>query len=142
MLERTVSGWRGAVPLVVRLILGVTFCMYGYQKVFQYGLSGVTNFFTKEGFPLPGVFAVIASYAELCGGIALVVGFQVRWLGLFFCLQMLIALFTVHLSKGFFYGPPDKYGMSNVLHLAGFAFVLLVLGAGPWSLDRLLRKNR
>ena len=142
MLERTVGHWQQAVPVIVRIILGFTFFMYGYQKVFAWGLEGTTHFFRTEGFPLPGVFALVASYLELLGGLALIVGFQVRWLALLFCIQMLVALFTTHLKHGFFYGPPNKAGISNVLNLFGYALVLLILGAGPWSIDALRGKVR
>jgi len=142
MLERIVGPWRSAVPVIVRMILGFTFFMYGYQKVFQWGLENTTSFFRTEGFPLPGVFAFVASYLELLGGLALMVGFQVRWLALLFCIQMLVALCTTHLQHGFFYGPPDKAGISNVLNLFGYALVLLILGAGPWSIDAVRGKER
>ena len=142
MLERTVGRWHQAVPVLVRVILGFTFFMYGYQKVFQDGIGTVTQFFSNQGFPLPGVFAFVASYLELLGGLALIVGFQVRWLALLFCIQMLVALFTTHLKNGFFYGPPAKYGISNVLNLFGYALVLLILGAGPGSIDALRGKER
>jgi len=141
MLERTVGRWHDAVPVIVRVILGATFFMYGYQKVFERGLGGMTHFFKTQGFPLPGIFAFVASYLELLGGLALIVGFQVRWLALLFCMQMLVALFTTHLRHGFFYGPPDKYGISNVLNLFGYALVLLILGAGPWSIDTVRAKD-
>ena len=39
--------------------------MYGYQKVFERGLEGHDEFFRTQGFPLPGVFALVASYLEL-----------------------------------------------------------------------------
>jgi putative oxidoreductase len=143
MLERTVVGrWHHAVPVIVRVIVGFTFLMYGYQKVFQRGLEDLTHFFRTQGFPLPGVFAFVASYLELLGGLALIVGFQVRWLALLFCIQMLVALFTTHLKHGFFYGPPDKYGISNVLNLFGYSLMLLILGAGPWSMDALRGRER
>src|SRR5712692_2084056 len=135
MLERIVGRWHGAVPVIVRVIFGVTFFMYGYQKVFQRGLGAMTQFFMTQGFPLPGVFAFVVSYLELLGGLVLIVGFQVRWLAPLFCIQMLVALFTTHLKQGFFYGPPDKFGISNVLNLFGYALVLLILGAGRWSID-------
>ena len=67
MLERTVGRWRHVVPVIVRVILGFTFFMYGYQKVFERGLEGMTHFFRAQGFPLPGVFAFVASYLDRLG---------------------------------------------------------------------------
>ncbi len=142
MLERIVGPWRSAVPVIVRVILGFTFFMYGYQKVFQWGLENTTSFFRTEGFPLPGVFAFVASYLELLGGLALIVGFQVRWLALLFCIQMLVALFSTHPRHRFFFGPPDGACISNVLNLFGYALVLLIVGAGPWSIDAVRGKER
>jgi putative oxidoreductase len=142
MLKNMFGKWREAVPVIVRVIVGFTFFMYGWQKVFQSGLGEVTNFFRLQGFPLPGVFAFIASYLELLGGIALFIGFQVRWVALLFCIQMLVALVATHLPHGFFYGPPNKYGISYVLSLFGYSLVLLILGAGRWSVDAVLSQDR
>jgi putative oxidoreductase len=142
MLDRILDQWTGAVPVVVRLIAGVTFFMYGYQKLINWGLGRVTTMFTQLGYPLPGVFAVSVTMFELLGGIALVVGFRVRWVAILFGVQMLGALITVHLPHGFFYGPPHHSGISNVLNLFGFALVLSIMGAGPLSVDRFLRRHR
>jgi len=68
MLERTVDRWQQAVPVIIRVILGFTFLMYGYQKVFGWGLEGTTHFFRTQGFPLPGVFALVAE--QLVDGLA------------------------------------------------------------------------
>ena len=142
MLDKILGKWNQAVPVFVRVITGFTFFMYGYQKLIDWGLERVTTMFTKLGYPLPGVFAVYVSLFELLGGIALVIGFKVRWVAILFCFQMLGALITVHLPHGFFYGPPNNSGISNVLNLFGFALVLSIMGAGPLSVDRLLRRHR
>jgi putative oxidoreductase len=142
MRDRILDQWTGAVPVIVRLIAGFTFFMYGYQKLIDWGLERVTTMFTKFGYPIPGVFAVYVTLFELLGGIALVLGWRVRWVALLFCVQMLGALLTVHLPHGFFYGPPNHSGISNVLNLFGFALVLLIMGAGPLSVDSILQRHR
>lgn len=50
--------------------------------------------------PLPHVMASLAAGTELLGGIALVLGFAVRWAAVPLIVTMLVAIFTVHWENG------------------------------------------
>ncbi|MBI3089481.1 MAG: DoxX family protein [Candidatus Tectomicrobia bacterium] len=137
MLKNIFGNWRNAVPVYMRVVLGVAFFLYGYQKVFRIGFAGMTKYFaTVVGFPVPMLFGFVASYLELLGGIALIIGFQTRWVALLFCIEMLVAIFGRHITYGFFYGPPNNQGFANVLNLLTMSLTLLILGSGRWSVDK------
>ncbi len=128
--------WQAVAPLVLRVVLGVIFAMHGYQKLTMMGVPGVSGFLATLGFPLPDVFAVLLIAAELGGGILLILGLWTHWTAKILVLVSIVALATVHLSKGFF--------------LPGYEFILLILaasisvmitGAGKWSLDHKLKKH-
>jgi putative oxidoreductase len=128
--------WGAVAPLVLRVVVGVIFAMHGYQKLTMMGVPGVSGFLTMLGFPMPDVFAVLLIAAELGGGILLILGLWTHWTAKILAFVALVALVTVHLSKGFF--------------LPGYEFILLILaasvsvmitGAGKYSLDHKMKKH-
>ncbi len=128
--------WGAVAPLVLRVVVGVIFAMHGYQKLTMMGVPGVSGFLTMLGFPMPDVFAVLLIAAELGGGILLILGLWTHWTAKILAFVALVALATVHLSKGFF--------------LPGYEFILLILaasvsvmitGAGKYSLDHKMKKH-
>lgn len=128
--------WGAVAPLVLRVVVGVIFAMHGYQKLTMMGVPGVSGFLTMLGFPMPDVFAVLLIAAELGGGILLILGLWTHWTAKILAFVAVVALATVHLSKGFF--------------LPGYEFILLILaasvsvmitGAGKYSLDHKMKKH-
>ena len=87
---------------IIRVIVGIVFFVHGWQKVFMFGFGGVGGFFGSLGIPAAGFFAVVVSLLELLGGLALILGFATRLVGLLLAIDMLVALFVVHISNGFF----------------------------------------
>ena len=128
--------WGAVAPLVLRVVVGAIFAMHGYQKLMMMGVPGVSGFLTMLGFPMPDVFAVLLIAAELGGGILLILGLFTHWTAKILAFVSIVALVTVHLSKGFF--------------LPGYEFILLILaasvsvmitGAGKYSLDHKMKKH-
>ncbi|MEJ2185428.1 MAG: DoxX family protein [Gemmatimonadota bacterium] len=126
----------GMVPL--RIVVGLVFIMHGGMKLFSYGLGGTTAFMHQVGIPLPAVAAVVVTFVELLGGVALVLGLFTRWAGVLLAADMLVAILKVRLHGGFF--APN--GFEHELTLLGAALTLAMLGAGGVSLDSLLARRR
>lgn len=131
------SAYSGFAPLVLRVATGAVFAMHGYQK-FSGGLEGVTGFLTSLGFPIPAVFAVILIAVELVGGIALILGVATRLAAKLSAIVAIVALFTVHASKGFFI---SDGGYEFIMLLFAASVSLMITGPGRWALDDLLRKQ-
>ncbi|GAA1575256.1 DoxX family protein [Actinomadura kijaniata] len=121
--------------LVGRLALGVIFIAHGWQKLTDTGHSGVTAMFKGLGIPMPSVAALFATWVELLGGVALIVGLLVPVAGVLLALNMLGALWYVHLDKGLF---AAEGGYEFVLVLGATAVLLACTGAGRFSLDALV----
>lgn len=122
-----------ALPL--RLTIGLMFMAHGSQKLFGlfggYGLSGTGQFFAQMGFQ-PGIFwAGVVGSSEFFGGLCLVLGFLARLATLPLMVTMLVAIFKVHWSSGFF-GPK---GFEYPFVILGGLIALFLLGPGKLSVD-------
>ena len=86
--------------------------------------------------PLPGVSAAFAATVELVGGLALIAGLALPISGLLLAVNMLGALFLVHLPNGLL-----GEGGAELVVALGAAAVALGFNGGAYSLDRVLFKN-
>ena len=83
--------------LIIRIVLGVTFFAHGLAK-FQSGIDNVAGWFTSIG--LPGGLAYGVATVELVGGILLIIGLGVRYVGLLFALILAGAIVKVNGATG------------------------------------------
>src|SRR6516164_8913329 len=143
--------WRQWAPLPLRLIIGYGFLAHGWAKLSR-GPEGFARLLEQSGAPLPGVTAWVSTFVEILGGLAIFVGAFVAVVSIPLIVMMLVAMFTVHLRYGFSaintigltadgpqFGPPG-YEV-NLLYIAGLV-ALILGGAGPCSIDRLLSRRK
>lgn len=139
-----------ALPL--RVLLGIGFVVHGAPKLFSAaGHEAFVGMLVQIGVPLPALMAWVVGAVEFFGGIALVVGAFTAEAAALLAVDMLVALFAVHLEAGFSFvqiagvtadGAP-VFGLPgvevNLVYLAGL-LALLIGGPGPLSVDeRVLR---
>jgi putative oxidoreductase len=125
----------GMLPL--RIVVGLVFLMHGGQKLFVFGLSGTAGAMTQMGIPLPGLAAVVVTFVELLGGLAILTGLFTRWAGVLLAIDMAVAILKVRLGGGFF----APSGFELELTLLAAALTLAAVGAGGVSVDRLLHRR-
>jgi putative oxidoreductase len=122
----------------LRVALAVTFFAHGAQKVFQFGIAGVTQGFTQMGIPLPGITAPLVAGLEFVGGLLLLFGLFTRPIVLLLAIDMLGAAAFVHFKNGFFL--PNGFEFTFILFAASLA--LAMTGPGELSLDAVLANRR
>jgi putative oxidoreductase len=134
-LSTALSKLNSHVPLILRVVLGITMCWHGERKFFTTKISGVKEFFDFLGIPLPGVMAVVVALLELVGGIMIILGLATRLISVLFIVELLVAVFVYKYGKnvGFINGAEAGAELDWVL-IAGF-LALAALGAGPLSAD-------
>lgn len=121
--------------LVLRAVTGLVFFMHGYQKLVDDGIGATQTGFDAMGVPLPDITAIVVTFVEFVGGVALILGVLTRIVALLLLIDMLSAMFIVHIENGFFV---SDGGVELVLLLAGASLTLMITGAGPYSVDAFL----
>lgn len=133
-------------PLPLRILLGIAFMVHGFPKLFSAeGHAGFQGMLGQLGVPLPALMSWVVGLVEFFGGIALILGAATWLVTALLTIDMLVAMFLVHLPHGFGFlqitgttaqGP--VFGMPgievNLLYIAGL-LALFIGGAGPLSVD-------
>jgi putative oxidoreductase len=134
-------------PVIARLTLGLVMFPHGAQKALGwfggYGFSGTMGFFTGQ-LHIPAVFAFLAVAAEFGGSIGLITGFLSRVSAFAIAVNMVVATLMVHAANGFFMnwaGNQKGEGFEYHILVVGLALVVIVSGAGKWSVDGLLGRR-
>jgi putative oxidoreductase len=143
--ERSTGSRTRALPsspalamLVLRLAIGAIFVAHGAQKLFFYGFAGTSGSFAQMGVPLAEIAGPLIGLIEFVGGIALVLGIATRIAAAALALDMIVAVFLVHLPFGIF---AADGGYELPLALIGGAVALVLAGAGRNSLDALVARR-
>jgi putative oxidoreductase len=115
---------------------------HGAQKLLGwyggFGFNGTMGFFTQQ-MGLPWIVAFLIIMGESFGSLGLIVGFLTRIPAFGFLLIMTGAIVLVHWPHGFFmnwFGKQAGEGYEYHLLVIAISLVLLIYGAGKWSVDR------
>ncbi|WP_308211872.1 DoxX family protein [Actinoallomurus soli] len=140
--ERVVAPRRpvfDAVALLARCGVGVVFLAHGWQKI-QVGVTATGHQFDAMGVPAPTAAAVYATFVELLGGAALILGVALPVAGTLLFLDMAGAFAFVHAAHGVFHvdkGTP-RGGFELVLVLGLASLLFAAGGGGRLTLDHRL----
>lgn len=125
--------------LIGRLALGTVLLAHGLQKLTDVGLDNLTRGFAERGIPLPSLAAHYATWVEILGGLALILGLLVPLAGMLIALDMAGAYWFVHRDNGIFV---DEEGFELVLLIGATALLLAATGSGRFGLDALLWRRK
>ena len=145
--------WNEYASVPLRVLLGFGFAYHGFPKLFSsQGHDMFVGMLQNIGVPAAGLASWLVGIVEFFGGLLLIAGAFVTIISVLGIIDMLVAMFTVHLPNGFNFlnitgmteaGP--TFGMPgyevNILYIAGF-LALALAGAGALSVDRWLSERR
>lgn len=122
--------------LIVRLVLGLIMAAHGAQKLFGWfngpGLQGFAAGLERLGVRPGRPWALIAAVVEFGGGLLVAAGLLTPIAALFLAGDLLVAILTVHITKGFW---NSNGGYEYPLALIGGLVGLSLIGPGPLSID-------
>ncbi len=120
--------------LLIRVALGIVFIYAGWFKLNN--MEMVIGGFASMGFAT--WLAYLVAYVEFLGGIALVLGIFVRYVGILLAIVMLVAMIKVHIPNGYSLA---NNGYEYVLLLMLASLAITTLGAGKYSVAKLFKKS-
>ena len=132
----TQQRWHGAVHSLLRVVTGLLFMQHGVQKLFGLLLppdrpwNGAPEMFSQYWF---------AGVLEVFGGALIVLGLLTRPVAFLLSGEMAVAYFQAHFPRSFW---PILNGGEPVVLFCFVYLYLFAVGAGPFSLDALLRRRR
>ena len=110
--------------LIGRVLLSILFIVAGFGKLTG-GAEGLSGMLGGMGLPQPLAMAYLVGLCELVGGVCVLVGFQVRIVGILLALFCLMTGYIAHIG--------DATALMKNIGLAGGFLVLAAHGAGAYA---------
>ena len=131
-----------ALLLVGRILLGWLFLAAGWGKFAN--IPGTITYFTNLKMPAPQFFAYLSAMLETLMGAALILGLGTRYAALLVFVFVIVATALAH--RYWEYPAAQQTTQYNFFlknfALMGAMLVLFVTGAGRFSLDAMLGRQR
>ena len=134
--DQVLSTGSDLILLTARVMIGVIFVRSGFGKILELGTFATA--LSRDGVPYPQVVSIIAAFVEFLGGIAIIVGFQLRYSALLMVLFVIIATLLRHRYWDFADGATrraqDTQFYKNLAIMGGI-LSLFIAGGGRFSVD-------
>ncbi len=115
---------------VLRAALGVMFLAHAGLKIFVFTLAGTVGFFESIG--LPGIMAYVTIFAELTGGVMLLIGLFTRQVAVALIPLLAGTILFVHGANGWAF-PNEGGGWEYPAFLIAALVAQSLLGDGAFS---------
>lgn len=123
----------GHGALLNRVALGSILLAHGTLKIVVFTIAGTVGFFESLG--LPAVLAYLTIFAEVAGGVALILGIYPRLVALL-SLPILVGAVWVHMGNGWLFSNQGG-GWEFPVLLIVLALVIVIQGAGSFAIKTL-----
>jgi putative oxidoreductase len=121
-------------PMLARLLMCSLFIWDGVLQLRD--PAGTMQYFTSLHIPAPQIAVWVSIAIHLLGGLAILVGFMIRWAAAVLFVLCLGTAFGVHLPAGDMENMMNFY--KNLVMAGGFVYVI-AFGAGAISFDQQTR---
>jgi putative oxidoreductase len=124
------------LPLLSRILIGALFVTAGIRKAMA--IAATAGYFAKLGFPAAEAMAWVAVIIEVGGGLALILGWQTRWIAWLLTIFVVIATGMAHRFWEFDAGQYNAQ-LNNFLKnvaIIGGLLMFATYGPGSASVDK------
>ena len=128
------------VPLswpLVRIAVALPLLQRAWFKILA-GPDKIAPAFASMGFTNPHLVALISTWTEALGGLGLLLGLFTRFFGAAIAIEMAYITFGLYWMNGFSW---LNRGYEYTLMWGLICFAISLRGGGPYSIDRLLRRE-
>ena len=149
MFQKIMRTGNSPIGLILRLTLGIVMLAHGLQQTLGWfggkGFAVKMAYYTGPSYHVPWIFSFLGILTISVGSVLLIIGLWGRIMAFLEGVFLLAALFTTHISNGFFMNWEGiKHGEGFEYHILaiGIAIAIIIYGSGWLSLDRLLTKKK
>jgi len=154
LIRRIIESNAPAATILIRVMVGAVFLSEGIQKFLDPAARGAGRF-VKIGIPFPEVMGPFVGGVEIICGVLVLAGLLTRLASVPLIINMTVAIVSTkipillgHGFWGFNLRELSSSGFWSMAHesrtdfamLLGSVF-LLIVGSGPWALDRRLAQR-
>ena len=108
----------------------------------MHNIAKITGFFSSLNIPFPSANAHFISGLEFVGGLLLILGLGSRFISLLLACNMFVAYWTAdHEALTAIFSDPGKFYVADPYTFLFASLMILIFGAGLFSLDELLSKR-
>jgi putative oxidoreductase len=147
MLKKLFQTENDTATMILRVLLGVVFFPHGMQKLLGWfggpGFAGQMHQF-ETYLGIPAFLAVLAILAEGLGSLGLITGLLTRVSAFGITVNMVVAVFMLHLQNGFFMNWSGKQageGFEYHILVIAIGIALMIRGGGKWSIDNVIAEQ-
>jgi putative oxidoreductase len=122
--------------------------LYFFWQLFLTGkgklanIGKVSEFFASLGIPLPTLNAYFVGSLECFGSLLLIIGLGSQPLALLIVISMVVAYLTADFEAvSSMFSDPDKFAKADPFPFLLAALIVLVFGAGRFSVDALIKRR-
>ncbi len=130
-----------AYPLI-RFSAGLFLMPHGAQKLFGWfgggGIGGTAGFFSILGLEPAVPLVLLVGLVEVVGGLAIAIGLWTRLAAALAAIDLLVAIYLVHIANGFFW---DAGGYEYPLMWAILMIAIVIRGGQKLSVDSVIGKE-
>lgn len=124
--------------LILRITLAILILLHGIAKL-QNGIDFITGLVSNAG--LPAAFGYLVYVGEVLAPILLLVGLFTRPAALIIAINMLVAIWLVHMNEITMLGETGGWALELQGMFLFSAIAISLMGPGRYSLDAKLRRK-
>lgn len=122
--------------LLLRLVLGMTFLLHGYDKYDVNTANSMESWFIHVGLPYPAILVKLVRTFEVTGGLFVLLGLG-EWAGPVMLITVMLG--AIRMAHWKLNPRITAEGWEFCAHLIVSSVILIVYGFGPYSIDALLK---
>ena len=116
---------------IFRISVALLLVAHGVARTSLGTVADFGGFLESKGFPAGVAIAWILTIVEIAGGLALAAGFLVKWLCLWFIVELLMGIILVHSQNGWFVVGASLNGVEYSVLLIFSLWLIATLHSQP-----------
>ncbi len=111
---------------ILRVFTGIFLAAHGCIRFYAGTVNGFGDFLNSKGFLVGSVIAWALTIFEILGGLAMAIGYFVKWIAALFIIELIMGIIIVHASNGWFV---VGYGSGGMEYSVLLILTLVVIAA-------------